>query len=211
MLKIVDHLLVQEWLSKIRAEDVERTQFRRGIREIGRLISYDFANSLNSVKIKVKTPLDIAPGVKIPDRNNIIIISVLRAAIPMVEGVMRVFPEAQSGVAGAWRSDKPPFPVDVGYLKLPKVEGKIIIVVDPMLATGNTMNAVLGRVKSLGNPDRLVIFNIIASKNGLEKVIKKNPEVEIYTTSVEDKITPEGYIVPGLGDAGDLAFGKPCD
>jgi len=201
--------LLQEKLSQIRRIGIGRVEFRDGIREIGRLISYNFADSLEKEIIEVTTPMGTAKGVKIIGRDDIIVVSVLRAAIPMVEGIMRVFQEAQSGVAGAWRSDKPPFPVEVGYLRLPEVNDKIVIVADPMLATGNTMVAILDRIKEMGAPKRLVLFNIIAAQEGLEKVLGEHPDVEIYTASVEKELTKEGYIVPGLGDAGDKCFGKP--
>ncbi|HMK53702.1 MAG TPA: uracil phosphoribosyltransferase [Methanobacteriaceae archaeon] len=209
MIEEVDHLLLQEKLSQIRRIGIGRVEFRDGIREIGRLISYNFADSLEKEIIEVTTPMGTAKGVKIIGRDDIIVVSVLRAAIPMVEGIMRVFQEAQSGVAGAWRSDKPPFPVEVGYLRLPEVNDKIVIVADPMLATGNTMVAILDRIKEMGAPKRLVLFNIIAAQEGLEKVLGEHPDVEIYTASVEKELTKEGYIVPGLGDAGDKCFGKP--
>lgn len=206
----VNHLLVQERLSRIRRRDVGRVEFRSGVREIGRLLSYQFANSLEKEDFKVETPLETANGVRIKDWDDLIVVSVLRAAIPMVEGIMRVFQEAQSGVAGAWRGDKPPFPVEVGYLRLPEVDGKIVIVADPMLATGNTLVAILDRVKELGTPKRLVMFNIISAPEGIGKVLKKHPDLELYTASIDEELTDDGYIVPGLGDAGDIAFGKPC-
>ncbi len=206
----VNHLLVQERLSRIRRRDVGRVEFRSGVREIGRLLSYQFANSLEKEDFKVETPLETANGVRIKDWDDLIVVSVLRAAIPMVEGIMRVFQEAQSGVAGAWRGDKPPFPVEVGYLRLPEVDGKIVIVADPMLATGNTLVAILDRIKELGTPKRLVMFNIISAPEGIRKVLKKHPDLELYTASIDEELTDDGYIVPGLGDAGDIAFGKPC-
>ncbi|MEG3224184.1 MAG: uracil phosphoribosyltransferase [Methanobacteriales archaeon Met13] len=209
MLEEVHHLLLQEKLSEIRRIGIGRVEFREGIREIGRLICYNFVDSLEKNIIEVKTLMGTVEGVKIKDRKNIIVVSVLRAAIPMVEGIMRVFPEAQSGVAGAWRSDDPPFPVEVGYLRLPEVNDKIVIVADPMLATGNTMVAILDRIKELGTPRRMVLFNIIAAHEGLDKVMKKHPDVEIYTASVEKELSSDGYIVPGLGDAGDKCFGSP--
>ncbi|NYT18335.1 MAG: uracil phosphoribosyltransferase [Methanobacteriales archaeon] len=206
----VNHLLVQERLSRIRRRDVGRVEFRSGVREIGRLLSYQFANSLEKEDFKVETPLETANGVRIKDWDDLIVVSVLRAAIPMVEGIMRVFQEAQSGVAGAWRGDKLPFPVEVGYLRLPEVDGKIVIVADPMLATGNTLVAILDRIKELGTPKRLVMFNIISAPEGIRKVLKKHPDLELYTASIDEELTDDGYIVPGLGDAGDIAFGKPC-
>ncbi|AEG19034.1 uracil phosphoribosyltransferase [Methanobacterium paludis] len=211
MIKKVDHLLVQEKLTKIREKGINSVHFRAGMIEIGRLISYKFANTLEAETIQVETPLGTSEGIKIKDKEDIVVVNVLRAAIPLVEGVMRVFSEAKCGVVGAWRSDDPPFNVTVGYIRISEVQDKIVVVADPMLATGNTMNAILDEIKKHGTPKRLVIFNVIASKDGIKKVLKNHPEVEIYTCSVEKKLNKEGYIVPGLGDAGDIAFGKPCN
>ena len=211
MIKKVDHLLVQEKLTKIREKRINSVHFRAGMIEIGRLISYKFANTLEAETITVETPLGTSEGIKIKDKEDIVVVNVLRAAIPLVEGVMRVFSEAKCGVVGAWRSDDPPFNVTVGYIRISKVQDKIVVVADPMLATGNTMNVILDEIKEHGTPKRLVIFNVIASKEGIKKVLNSHPEVEIYTCSVEKELNKEGYIVPGLGDAGDIAFGKPCD
>jgi uracil phosphoribosyltransferase len=211
MIKVVRHVLVQEKLGVIRNKSINSIQFREGMIEIGRMISYKFANTLKTEPSRVETPLGISDGIKITDRKDIVVVNVLRAAIPLVEGIMSVFSEAQCGVVGAWRSDTPPFNVNVGYARISDVQDKIVVVADPMLATGNTMNAILTRIKESGTPRRLVVFNVIASEEGLKKVLEKHPEVEIYTCSVEKKLNKEGYIVPGLGDAGDIAFGKPCN
>lgn len=122
---------------------------------------------------------------------------------------MRVFRNAQYGVVGASRKDEPPFPVEVGYFKLPPVDGKIVVIADPMLATGNTMKAILDRIKEKGAPSRLVLLNVIASQQGIENVENEHPDMEIYTCTVDDELNSDGYIIPGLGDAGDKAFGKP--
>jgi len=209
MIKLVDHLLVQEKLTMIRREGVDGIHFRGGIIEIGRWLAYELTNTLEKEDVTVQTPLGIAKGVRIRDKNDIVVVSVLRAAIPLVEGIMRVFRNAQYGVVGASRKDEPPFPVEVGYFKLPPVDDKILIIADPMLATGNTMNAILDRVKEKRNPRRLVLLNVIASKQGIERVKTEHPDVEIYTCAVDEELNPDGYIVPGLGDAGDKAFGKP--
>jgi uracil phosphoribosyltransferase len=211
MIKLVDHLLVQEKLTRIRREGIDGVHFRAGMIEIGRLIGYQFANTLESQPVTVKTPMGVADGINIKDRSNLVVISVLRAAIPLVEGIMRVFGEASCGVVGAWRSDRPPFQVEMNYTKIPQIDGKIVIIADPMLATGSTMNTILEKIENQGNPKRLVVFNVIATEEGIKTVQENHPEVEIYTCSIESELSPEGYIVPGLGDAGDLAFGKPCD
>jgi uracil phosphoribosyltransferase len=177
--------------------------------EIGRLISYEFINTMERDAIKVETPLGVANGIKVKNINDVVVISILRAAIPLVDGIMRVFPEAQCGVVGAWREDNPPFNVKMDYIKIPNLDDKIVIVADPMLATGNTMNAILKAIKKYGKPKRLVLFNIISTDEGIAKITNNHPEIEIYTCSIEKKLSKEGYIIPGLGDAGDIAFGKP--
>ena len=161
-------------------------------------------------EVSVKTPMGTAHGIKIKKPRDVVVIAILRAAVPMVEGVMSVFSEAQFGVAGVWRECEPPFQAELGYIKIPDIENKIVIITDPMLATGNTMNTTIKAVKSRGTPQRTVILNIIATEEGVEKVLENHSNVDIYTCSIENKLK-DGYIVPGLGDAGDIAFGKPVD
>lgn len=210
MLKVLNHALVQENLTRIRDKNIDRIHFRSGITEIGRLFAYEFVNTLKKEPVNVQTPLGIAKGIKIKDMENIVVVSVLRAAIPLVEGISRVFKEAEYGVIGAWRSEKPPFKAKMEYVKLPDLENKIIIVADPMLATGGTINSILDEIKKRGKPKRLVIFNIISAPEGINMILENHSEVEIYTCSVDEKLNKDGYIIPGLGDVGDICFGKPC-
>jgi uracil phosphoribosyltransferase len=199
---------LQDRLTKIRNVKIDGIHFKAGLVEMGTLIGYEFASNMDIREVKVKTPLGIANGIKINDTENIVVVTVLRAAIPMVEGVMNVFDEAKYGMVGAWREKEPPFKVNVGYLKIPDINDKIVIIVDPMLATGNTMNLIIKELKKLGTPNRLAIFNVISTEEGVEKVLANHSEVEIYTCSIENKLK-DGYIIPGMGDAGDIAFGKP--
>jgi len=210
MLKIVDHVLVQENLTRIRDKNIDRVHFRSHIIEIGRLLGYEFANTLDKEPVTVQTPLGIAKGIEVKEMENIMVVSVLRAAIPLVEGISKVFKGAEYGVIGAWRNEDPPFDAKIEYIKLPDLENKIVIVADPMLATGGTMNSILNEIKKRGKPERLVIFNIISAKPGIEKIFKTHGEVEIYTCSVDEKLNKDGYIIPGLGDVGDICFGRPC-
>ncbi|KAF5089314.1 uracil phosphoribosyltransferase [Methanobacterium aggregans] len=210
MIKVVSHPLVQEELAKLRSSGIDGADFRRGMIKIGRWIGYEFAETLPTEEFEVETPLGISKGIRIKDKNNFVVVNVLRAAIPLVDGVLRVFPEAKCGVVGAWRRDEPPFPVEVNYIKLPEIKGKIVVVADPMLATGNTMTKILKKIEETEIPLRMVVFSVIAAEEGLKKVSEEHPEVEIYTCAVEKELNPDGYIIPGLGDAGDKAFGKPC-
>ena len=110
---------------------------------------------------------------------------------------------------GAWREEKPPFKVNLNYTKIPDVNGKLVLIADPMLATGNTLKEIVNKIKSLGNPEKIVLFNIIASKEGINNILKSYPDIEIYTCAIDKEVNRDGYLVPGLGDAGDISFGKP--
>jgi uracil phosphoribosyltransferase len=209
IVKHVKHLLVQDQLTRIRRSGISSTDFRAGMIEIGRLMSYVFADTLEKENLTVKTPLGISKGIKIKDKKDIVVINVLRAAIPLVDGILRVFTESKCGVVGAWREDIPPFKVNLNYSRIPHVENKIVIIADPMLATGNTLIAILNEIKNRGTPKRIVLFNVIASEEGIEKVSRHHNDLEIYTCAIDNEVNSDGYIVPGLGDAGDISFGKP--
>jgi uracil phosphoribosyltransferase len=139
----------------------------------------------------------------------VIVINVLRAAIPLVEGIMKVFRESECGVIGAWREDSEPFNVNLNYVRIPPLDNKIVIIADPMLATGNTMNSVLDEVKKRGTPKRLVLLSVISSEQAIKSLFKSHPSIEIYTCAIDKKVNKNGYIVPGLGDAGNKCFGVP--
>jgi uracil phosphoribosyltransferase len=177
--------------------------------EIGRFMSYEFADTLEKEFLTVKTPLGTSEGIIIKDKNDIVVINVLRAAIPLVEGIMNVFTESECGVVGAWREDTPPFNVNLNYVRIPPLDDKIVLLADPMLATGNTMNAILKEIKTYGTPKRLVLLNLVASEEGIQTVSTANKDLEIYTCAIDSEVNQDGYIVPGLGDAGDICFGKP--
>jgi uracil phosphoribosyltransferase len=210
MLKILKNNVLKDRLSKIRNCSIDGCNFKLGLVEMGRLMGYEFLSTMDIQEISVETPLGSAKGIEIIDTEKVVIVAILRAAIPLVEGLMSVFSQAKYGVVGAWREDEPPFPAKVSYIKIPDVQDKIVIVADPMLATGNTMNATLKEIKKQGNPRRLAILNIIATEEGVEKVLENHSDVEIYTCSIENRLE-NGYIIPGLGDAGNIAFGKPVD
>lgn len=208
-INLLDHLPLQDRVTKLRRSGIKGSDFRRFMIEIGMFMSYEFAKTLNQEKIIVKTPLGRAKGEIIKDESDIIVVNILRAAVPLVEGIIRIFNDAQCGMIGAWREETPPFKVNLNYTRIPDINGKIILIADPMLATGNTMKEILGKIKSLGNPKRIVLFNVIASKEGIDNLLKSYPDIEIYTCAIDNEVNQDGYIVPGLGDAGDISFGKP--
>jgi uracil phosphoribosyltransferase len=209
VVNVLDHLLIQDRLAMLRRSGISATNFRSIMIEIGRYISYEFANTLEKESITVETPLGTSESSIIKEKDKLVVINVLRAAIPLVEGIMNVFTESECGVVGAWREDKPPFNINLNYIRIPPLDNKIVLIADPMLATGSTMNAILKEIKNYGTPKRLVLLNVIASKEGIRTVSSANHDLEIYTCAIDSEVNKEGYIVPGLGDAGDICFGKP--
>lgn len=208
-INLLDHLPLQDRVTKLRRSGIKGSNFRTLMIEIGMFMGYEFTKTLENEIISVKTPLGIAEGEIIKDESDIIVVNILRAAVPLVDGIFRILKEAQCGMIGAWREEKAPFKVNLNYSRIPDVNGKIVLIADPMLATGNTLKEILNKIKSLGNPQRIVLINVIASREGIDNLLKSHPDIEIYTCAIDNEVNEDGYIVPGLGDAGDISFGKP--
>ncbi len=168
VVKVVEHILVQEKITNMRIEGIDRSNFRNEMCEIGRFMSYEFSKTLEKKSITVKTPLGIANGIIINDMDHVVIINILRAAVPFVEGIMKVFKEAKCGFIGAWRGNEHPFEVTMDYMRIPNLTGKIVIIADPMLATGNTINTVLNDLKKHGIPKKIDIIQFNCFKKGHE-------------------------------------------
>jgi uracil phosphoribosyltransferase len=210
MLKIIKNIVLQDRLTKIRNKEIDGMDFKAGLMEMGRYMAYEFQSTMDIEEVRVQTPLGTTHGIKIKDISDVLVVTILRAGIPMVEGVMGVFPEAECGVVGVSREKEPPYEAHVGYIRVPEITDKIVLLADPMLATGNTMHTTISEIKKHGTPLRIAILNIIATEEGVGKVLENHSDVEIYTCSIENRLE-NGYIIPGLGDAGDIAFGKPAD
>jgi len=208
-INLVDHILVQDRLTRLRRSGINSSDFRHYLKEIGMFMSYEFANTLEKEVISVKTPLGESKGVMIKDESDIVVINILRAATPLVEGIIKIFSESRCGLIGAWREDNPPFKVNLNYTRVPDINGKTVLIADPMLATGNTLKKILEKIKTLGKPDRVVLFNLISSEKGIKNLLNIHPDLEIYTCAIDNEVNKDGYLVPGLGDAGDICFGKP--
>ncbi len=172
VLKKVDHLLVQDMITLIRRSEISRSSFRSYMIELGRFMSYELTDTFEKQSVSIETPLGVSEGIVIKDKENVLVINVLRAATPLVEGIMKVFRESECGVIGAWREDTAPFKVNLDYIKLPSLDNKIVIVADPMIATGSTMNSILDEIKNRGTPKRLVILNVISSEEGITSLFK---------------------------------------
>ncbi len=207
---VLDHPMVMEQLTLVRDKRTTQVAFRKAIYRLGRFMAYEFLRTIDTEIFEVQTPLGPAKGGKVRGKDKIVIILVLRAAIPFVEGMYKNFPMARTGVISAWRGKAPDFPIEVTYAKVPRISGDdVVIVADPMLATGHTLREVAKRVVELGRPKRLVFFSVIATMQGIEYVAKDFPRAEFYTCAIDPSLNDHGYIVPGLGDAGDRSFGAP--
>jgi uracil phosphoribosyltransferase len=207
---VVDHPMVMEQLTLVRDRRTNQVAFRKAIYRLGRYMAYEFLRTVDTQETSVETPLGRARGRRVKGNDKLVIILVLRAAIPFVEGMYKNFPMARTGVISAWRGKGPRFAVEVNYVKIPKIRADdIVVIADPMLATGHTLLEVAKRVTKDNRPKRLVFFSVIATKQGVDYVAKDFPKAEFYTCAMDPGLDEHGYIVPGLGDAGDRSFGAP--
>lgn len=209
-LNVLDHPLIAEYLAILRNAKTGRKEFHSAMRLLGRYSAYEVARTMDTETGSVKTPLGVSRTERLKGPKDLAVILVLRAAIPFVEGVRDVFPESRVGVVSAWRGKPPELSVEVGYLKVPKITSKdTVIVADPMLATGHTLAEVASRVLEGHSPRRLIFMSVLATREGLSLVSARHPKGEFFTCAVDPKLDSRGYIVPGLGDAGDRLFGEP--
>lgn len=160
-----------------------------------------------AVKRPVKTPLGIAEGTFIEGMRHTVIINVLRAAIPFIEGLLSVFFESRVGIISAFRSEAPPFRVQIDYVRVPKIEPEdTLIIADPMVATGTTTLGVLKEVIRYGAPKRTILACILTTPVALSLLGQQFDDLDFYAAAIDPQLDERGYIVPGLGDAGDRAF-----
>jgi uracil phosphoribosyltransferase len=212
---VITHALAQHTLVDLRSVGTEQVAFRKGLVKLGRICGYELIDGrLDTETVDVQTPLTGTTGTRVRGMEDVVIINVLRAATPLVEGLLKAFPRARQGVISASRNEEAgmnengEFPIEVQYVKLPEIrERDTVIVADPMLATGSTMCAVLDEVTAgTADPERLFVLSAVSAEPGLGRVAESFPEVELVTVSIDDHLDDDGYIVPGLGDAGDRAF-----
>ncbi len=202
-------------LTQLRDKKTDSTTFRKGLVRLGRLIGYEIANTMDYKKVEIETPLNVkAEGIRIYDLENVIVVSVLRAATPLVEGLLKAFSAAKLGVIGASRREYEgkeipnSMEIDVFYKKIPPIRKGIdnVIIADPMVATASTLLKVLPEI-AIAKPKRICIASVLASDYGIKRIMKNYKQVDIFTVAVDKELNNRGYIVPGLGDAGDRAFG----
>jgi uracil phosphoribosyltransferase len=185
----------------------DRLRFRNNLEKVGEILAYEISKSLNYSPQEVTTPLGELDINLLVDQP--VIVSILRAGIPLHNGVLRMFDKADNGFIAAYRHHTKgnDFIVKVEYRALPSVGGRDLIIVDPMIATGKSLELSYQQLLEYGEPENVFIASVIASEEGLEYIQRKMPKARIYVAAIDNELTAKGYIVPGLGDAGDLAFG----
>lgn len=204
---VVDHPLVVHKLSHLRQKTTGAKEFRALVEEIAALMAYEATRDLPTAEREIATPLETATG-RFISGKKLGIVPILRAGLGMLEGILRLIPNARVGHIGLYRNEETLEPVEY-FCKLPgDVEERDILLLDPMLATGGSVVAAIDALKRRGaRPEQIRFICLLASPEGLKRVSEAYPEVAIYTASVDNKLDERGYIRPGLGDAGDRIFG----
>ncbi len=204
MLKVVDHPLIRHKLTIMRKKETGTKDFRQNLDEIGSLMVYEMARNLPLNEIEIQTPITQTKGYELA--KKIVIVPILRAGLGMVNGIMDLIPTAQVAHIGMYRDEKTLQPIPY-FEKYPKNFSEAeVIIVDPMLATGGSSVAAIDMAKKQGAQSiRLVC--LVGSPEGVKAVEKAHPDVDIYLAALDDHLNENGYIVPGLGDAGDRIFG----
>ncbi|QKG92600.1 uracil phosphoribosyltransferase [Halorubrum salinarum] len=211
---LITHALATDTLSRLRDVETEQVAFRKGLVKLGRICGYEIIDgAMETEYVPVETPLEETTGERVKGLDDVVIINVLRAATPFVEGLLKAFPRAKQGVISAGRDEEAgmtdgEFPITVDYVKLPEIRpDDTVIVADPMLATGSTMVAVLDHVLDEADDfEDLFVLSAVSAPAGLVRVSEAVPEADLLTVAIDDRLDDDGFIVPGLGDAGDRAF-----
>jgi uracil phosphoribosyltransferase len=204
-LTVVDHPLVQHKLSLMREKGTSTAVFRQLLREISQLLAYEVTRNLPMTTKRIETPMEVMDA-PVLDGKKLALISILRAGNGLLDGVLELIPSARVGFVGLYRDEETLQPVQY-YFKVPHgLEDRLVIAVDPMLATGNSSVAAIDLLKQAGATN-IRFLCLLAAPEGIARMKEAHPDVPIVTASVDKALNDIGYIVPGLGDAGDRMFG----
>ncbi|AEJ23455.1 uracil phosphoribosyltransferase [Weissella koreensis] len=204
-LTVFDHPLIQHKLTIIRDKRVGTKEFREIVDEIASLMAYEVTRDLPTMDVEVETPVAKTTKKTLAGKK-LAIVPILRAGLGMVDGIMKLIPAARIGHIGMYRDEKSLEPVEY-FVKLPEdIDQREVLVVDPMLATGGSAIMAIDALKKRG-AKTIKLITIVSAPIGVENVQAAHPDVDIFTAGLDDELNEEGYIVPGLGDAGDRLFG----
>ena len=202
--------LVNSWINELRNVEIQtdRMKFRRNMERIGEIAAFEISKKLDYKEVEITTPLDKIKVKEIAVQP--VITTILRAGVPLFQGVLNYFDKADCGFVAAYRKHdmNDYFSIKQDYLTCPNIEGRPLIVADPMLATGASLIEALKDLLTHGKPSQIHIVAAIASRQGAEAIRTAYPEAQIWIGAIDEELTSKGYITPGLGDAGDLSFGE---
>jgi uracil phosphoribosyltransferase len=207
-----DNSLLNQFIAEIRDKDIQKDsmRFRRNIERIGEVLCYELSKTIGYEKKTVVTPFG-SKEMTLPS-DQMVLCSVLRAGLPLHQGLLNYFDQSENAFISAYRyhpNGGDDFEVIVKYFAAPSLDGKILVLTDPMLATGKTLENVLAALKTHGAPKQIHIISVIGSKQGIEHIKQIFPgNTHLWIAAIDDELTSRGYIIPGIGDAGDLAFGE---
>lgn len=198
------------FIAELRDQEIQKDslRFRRNLERLGEIMAYEISKTLEYKSAEVTTPLGVAETHLLAEQP--VVATILRAGLPVHQGILNVFDRAENAFISAYRKHHKDgtFEIKVEYLSSPNLEDKVLILCDPMLATGQSMYLTYKAILAMGKPKHVHIVSVISSMEGLEYVKSRFPEnVTIWLGAVDDELTVKSYIVPGLGDAGDLAYG----
>jgi len=201
--------LLSDWISELRDEEMQkdRMRFRRNLERIGEVAAYEISKKLAFEEKETQTPLGIAASKTLKEQP--VLATILRAGLPMHQGLLNYFDKADNAFISAFRKHNRDgsFEISLDYISCPELEGRVVIISDPMLATGSSLVKTIQFLREEGKPSEIHIVVAIACTVGIEYVKRSEPNCTIWCGAIDDELTAKGYIVPGLGDAGDLAFG----
>lgn len=202
--------LVNSWINDLRNIDVQndRMKFRRNLERIGEIAAFEISKGLPQIEVEITTPLDT---IKVKDiAVQPVITTILRAGVPLFQGILNYFDKADCGFVAAYRKHDANdyFSIKQDYLTCPNLDGRPLIVADPMLATGASLIEAIKDLLTNGTPTEIHIVAAIASQQGVDTIAEAFPNAKIWTGVIDPDLTSKGYITPGLGDAGDLAYGE---
>lgn len=204
-----EHSLVSNWVAELRDTSIQtdRMRFRRNLERIGEVAAYEISKELAWEEIEITTPLGTAPSKML--KNQPVLATILRAGLPLHQGLLNYFDRADNAFISAYRKHHRDgtFEISLDYISCPTVENRVVIIADPMLATGSSLVKTVQYLRDEGLPSEIHIVCAIACTVGIEYVHRNEPKVKIWCGAIDDELTAKGYIVPGLGDAGDLAYG----
>lgn len=204
-----EHSLMSNWIAELRHTDIQtdRMRFRRNLERIGEVIAYEISKGLEWEEKEVPTPLGSSVCKVL--KTQPVLATILRAGLPLHQGLLNYFDKGDNAFISAYRKHHRDgsFEINIEYVSCPDIDDRVLIISDPMLATGASLVKTIRFLKAEGEPKEIHVVAAIACTVGIEFVRREEPGVKVWCGAIDDELTAKGYIVPGLGDAGDLAFG----